>query len=1483
MNTKSKYTRSGTRRLGDDYQDLVAVETLIDWLEHEKKYLWVKVEADTVGSLDDVVAELADGTIVVRQVKFSTDTENPNDPWKWSDLLENTSSTTPLLKKWAESLRTCQGLSANVDAAVVTNRILSGELKACLSPIQTNFISYDLIADEVVRNRIIAVVGSETLARDFFSRFAFYSNERGRQELEEGLRRRFEKLGGDDLGWYQLIDEVLEWASHKDQPRLGGRILLADVKRAALWIQLKGLPQRFNIPPDYVPPHDFDEEFVNLIKSTRAKCLVITGTPGVGKSTYISHLYDRLNDEQVPVVRHHYFLSQSDGNSYDRLDHAIAAQSIMHDLELEHADALSGESSHNSNASSLRDWIARCASYYAAHGKPLVVLIDGLDHVWREHRSIEQLNRLMRHLLPTPEGVVVVLAMQPVDESQLPSCVRRAAPRQEWRQLPLLDSESVSTWIRLYLNNPPNDNEMPEQAVRELVTAFMNKCGGHPLQLQYAVRALRERGSPLTAQNVSNLPGCFHSDIVAYYQDLWVALDTGGKEILHLLSACPFPWPKDGILTCLDPTAEKLAQVSTSLTQVAHMLSNEALGLVGFHSSLLSFVRQLPEHTVLADAFRRKAAIWLSEKAPEHWKWSYEWRMRYSIGEPSALMNGPSRSWLVAAIASKRQHVDVTQIIAESASYAVEQGDLARAIELGVCADYASTAYSHYTPELSLLSFSQLRLDSDDMVFRRMVSGIQGLPSRELYLLAEAANVREQNEVVDRCLDELVTRTTYERHLDMYSHDEISMLNASLMGAVAFSDTIETSRVVDFVVRHRDGGDSQFVLGEYVATLRRSCQVDSLRTLFACVKERVDLGAQSFTKEELQVLARNASLLSIEAGVDLSRELAWRELSTQPFAVIHRTLEGSGEVADELTFPATTDLTIEKYMLSDRSAFITELFSQIFFTALANSINSHQNANKIWIRQLDASEWQSSFAKHLVTIANELGDQLRGGTTPTLAWLLNRFDQFERPTWPNTKDRARLQYSKYAAAACLAITFDTFVIGKAVEQKSAISPLDIATLFDAQYCSARDWVSKCVEWRQVILDPDALLLLVSSMEAGIDGCVEEMRERAERYADLAAIATLHGDSEAARRLVQKAANNLIAHSGHKDRLLFEAVDSVVACSETDNASARSLMLQVSQPICSVDLFTDGDETNHLPRELSFALAKIARDTLPSYYKWLCTMNRYDDASSAFEAYLQSADLTDPIEAAIAATSIDYGPRKIISKMASDAVAGASPVLDKIRGYAGESYTQSEKSTSALHGRDSSEDEDLITPENYPPGKLAEYVEAARQSDPYVWMDTVVLKWLRFWHTRQQGLNALQSLDEVDNRGIYTGCFDEAYSISRTVEGKEKAYQWLVRAHRDRNGWSRYFASKEEALTRWTIILNEYPSRWMDFIKDTVGVDGTGSGRYLLLGSTSCVYLTSYLMIMGQKKLALDVASQIVSSSMEMVSPLPLAVPEWIGQ
>ena len=237
--TDKHLSPSGARRLGDDYQDIVVLDLIVDWLEHGDKYAWIKAEAGETGSLDDVVAKLPDGRIIARQVKYSTDPNAADDPWTWESLLEIGTSTgkrmkQSLLQKWAVSLPKVQALGTVEEASVLSNRIFSSDLQQALK--DGSQIHFDLTkVSQQISADIVKQFGDLATAQAFFDSFRFRFGEPSLDELRNGIRRRFERIGGTETGWNSLNAALSEWVYYRNEPAPDGEITLDNIKTAAKW------------------------------------------------------------------------------------------------------------------------------------------------------------------------------------------------------------------------------------------------------------------------------------------------------------------------------------------------------------------------------------------------------------------------------------------------------------------------------------------------------------------------------------------------------------------------------------------------------------------------------------------------------------------------------------------------------------------------------------------------------------------------------------------------------------------------------------------------------------------------------------------------------------------------------------------------------------------------------------------------------------------------------------------------------------------------------------------------------------------------------------------------------------------------------------------------------------------------------------------------------------------------------------------------
>src|SRR5260370_6992736 len=341
---RSPITRSGARRLGDEYQDLIALGVLVDWLEHSARYEWVQVEADGAGALDDVVAHKRNGPNIYRQSKFSVHPDHPDDPWTWEKLLKQEVSTQgkklpSLLQDWAKSLRRVSVSGQPVDAALCSNRDTADEISRAFAQDDSTLVDLAKLPSQT-RAEITSQLGGEESAQFFFQCFHFRVNEPDLADLEEALWWRFSRLSGTHHGWLSLKEQLRFCVCHRHHPPPARSISLPALRPAARWHELEGLTQEYTIPDDYVPPHTFLQDFTPTVLRRRTACIVLSGSPGIGKSTFISHLYERFQAKHLPAVRHHYFLGTNHPTSGFRLDHLRAAESLMHHLPPHHSQPL---------------------------------------------------------------------------------------------------------------------------------------------------------------------------------------------------------------------------------------------------------------------------------------------------------------------------------------------------------------------------------------------------------------------------------------------------------------------------------------------------------------------------------------------------------------------------------------------------------------------------------------------------------------------------------------------------------------------------------------------------------------------------------------------------------------------------------------------------------------------------------------------------------------------------------------------------------------------------------------------------------------------------------------------------------------------------------------------------------------------------------------------------------------------------------------
>ncbi|MCY3791817.1 MAG: ATP-binding protein, partial [Gemmatimonadetes bacterium] len=810
---------TGVLRASFEYQDLVAVDMLIDFLRDRHLYDWVKVEAEDTAfrSIDDVVT-CKDGQFELTQVKFTPDPASRQHSLNWEWLTKHKPKGTSLLQKWSKTTSRHIRDGSLSRALLKTDRRPDDEFKKCLLG---NNVVYDRLSS-ATKQIVDGQIGSRAAAIEFFECFEFVHSQERLETLEEDLRARL-SYETDNKGWAYFRECVRRWGIRKNRPQPDGRIRHHHLVQIFAPERPTPLPQDFIVPHSYrVPDETFHQDFLEKI-ATSDGVSVLWGPPGRGKSTYLSHCVEQLRKRKDLVcIRHHYFLRISDRTegrfSYFAIVASLKRQ--LTDARLPAGDADAG----------LSDALAVAASELTRKGHRLVVIVDGLDHVWREAQDLTQMEELFGGLLPLPEGVRLVVGTQKVEDQYLPKRLLTSLPKGQWTELPAMSTQAVCDWLmsqwdagRLPIEQV--GHRTAGELIEELASALHRISAGLPLHLVYSVEALLRVGGPIMPESVDKLPVCPSGEIEDYYQSLWVQLSSGSRRVLHLLAGLQFGPPSYGLGSCLSGEDDWW----TALEEVDHLLQHREASVVPFHASLFAFLRGQEEHAEVFGTLVQNVTTWLERDAPKYWRDAWLWVTQAQQGDATRLMEGPSREWAINWLASGYPVDQMIHILNLAEYAALDAQDFPRLIRLRTIKDKVVSAREYQSSEWGSFLEAALSFSREAELGAVLRDSIPELRTEELIGVV----VSGPSELRQRMLEELNRRNAAPsasddgRNWDVYAD--------SVVRIVAREESEQAERVIAFAERTEAIG----LIETYAC---ESMRVGNFENVFAVGSRRAEYG-----------------------------------------------------------------------------------------------------------------------------------------------------------------------------------------------------------------------------------------------------------------------------------------------------------------------------------------------------------------------------------------------------------------------------------------------------------------------------------------------------------------------------------------------------------------------------------------------------------------------------------------------------------------
>lgn len=1442
----SGYKKPGILRASFDYQDLASIAVLIDFYRQPDVYQWIELDSDDPAhaSVDDIVACRQDGRYEVTQVKFTVAPEETANQLSWEWLLGNKRGTRSLLQKWASTVARHVNADLLERAELFTDRRPAPDLAAALT--RGRIILDRVPAD--IRTRIVEQLGSKAEAELFFENFRFNHSQPHLDDFEYNLQALLIPSDTDYRGWIALVRAVKEWATLKNRPEPDGKVRYHHIRAMLSRERPRPLPQNFEVPPGYRPPDDeFDRNFAKHILSTDG-VTVLWGPPGRGKSTYLSYRFQKLAEAKQFCIRHHYFLNLAERGTARFFFHEIE-QSLVRQIREQLPDIEAG-------GGNLDVWLDAAAQAAGKNGQRLIVMIDGLDHVWREGRSLDQMQQVFAHLLPARPNMHVVVGTQKIAPKHLPQRLLQYCPEEAWRALPLMSKNAIAHWLgvqnaagRVLLDQGRN----LEAAIQALAGAFHTITEGLPLHLIYAFEMLVRPGGVLTEAAILALPPNPTGDIRDYYRSLWKKVSAGARTILHALASIDFAVAPGGIQQCF----QGMGGAAEAIEEIDHLLDHREIGTYPFHGSIFVFVRDQNDHESIAQSQRPTILAWLDGPAPQYWKWAWTWVTQARFGNATPLLNGPDRAWALSALAAGRPLEQIELIMQEAEILAFDALDFSRVSELRSLWVRISNAPEFQTTKFAGFVEATLQLAEDDYRLIQLRSTLaRQQPAVILSLLRalapEAASVAAEAAFAE------IKRRAIESRLDDNAREDWP---AILVRILPYLDQFEPKRLKNY---GRRLGRSDALIG---ATMEE-----------AILSERYTMAWSIAGLHRGERCDESLFALACLDGADIRKNPALRGHTSNPlFHALYAVRKWPLPKSRPLTInvrqiiPSTSGI--------EASAAAPPRLQKFFFAALSAALGGRADRLKLAGLEELKDDWARAvlqeFADAACAIAERIDD---GDPIPTLREF---FDAFEIPRNPSRSYDATVLV-RSVGIALRDISIDLQLLRRANDPAARIAAEDLPES-DNRLWYDMQWLDRIVSRRLPLHSSEGAEALLDRIAKYLDANVSEYMERSDTCIDAALFALDHHLSDQGKAFLDRTVRCLLGYGWRKDPYAFELLEVLELMAPVDPAWSARMTLELAPAFDAITEYTDGDETNHARSSYFDRVADLLPERVSSLYGWLVRRDEWYYADSLLSHFADSLDPTQLHDRALLSTLVEPGQLKkdhLRSKYPGEAAESLIGFVDRLTGYSKPPPPEDRGSNTTISR---TPPQSAPKPADYPPARFGDYRKAVAAEPGFGWKDRAISRWLLYWRRQGESIQALGALREVAAAEHSPYEFDKAYDLafetSLEVEGRQAAFFWLVAAQRYRHGWNRWYASKKEANRRIASAARHYADQWAEFVHQTsVPVfDRPGERTTFVFGQSR---LVDFLLRVGETGKARDLAEAIVATMRSELDGQPLRTPEW---
>jgi hypothetical protein len=183
--------------------------------------------------------------------------------------------------------------------------------------------------------------------------------------------------------------------------------------------------------------------------------------------------------QNVPCIRHHYFLDGHDDSVFERLNSRRTADALIAELET-YADVPISPS-----LDKLKDILTAASAELHQEGRTLIILLDGLDHVLRTEDE-DELAVILKQLLPPPPHVSIIFGTRHISSARVRGLFQQIPSGRRYH-VPRMNMDDCKAMLK---SHPAID--VPEHAIEAVANRLVEITEGLPLHAHYCLIQLED-------------------------------------------------------------------------------------------------------------------------------------------------------------------------------------------------------------------------------------------------------------------------------------------------------------------------------------------------------------------------------------------------------------------------------------------------------------------------------------------------------------------------------------------------------------------------------------------------------------------------------------------------------------------------------------------------------------------------------------------------------------------------------------------------------------------------------------------------------------------------------------------------------------------------------------------------------------------------------------------------------------------------------